>query len=260
MIFAGDAIDERRSLAWAIAGFVATGLAPAAGLAPELPGSGAGDLVAPPGLVDRHGAAPRRSPCGRSCARQSPVVRLGAVVVLLAPHVIGAPHPHCVRKQGAGRDRRAVRRPVAGRAGPVVGARRDRGRPALADLCAEAVEPDRVVMTSHDSSSASRAAASSATAKSRSISPAVAWRKRSEPACRTASRRASTVTPVDCLAVLQARPARSPWSRADKWTYLIGDLDPDSHVDEIVAAARASRRRTTASCPGANGPRRSARA
>ena len=46
MIFAGDAIDERRSLAWAIAGFVASGLAPAAGLAPELPGSAAGDLVA----------------------------------------------------------------------------------------------------------------------------------------------------------------------------------------------------------------------
>src|SRR5260370_42712871 len=45
MIFAGDPIDERRSLAWAIAGFVATGLAPAAGLAPELPGSGAGELV-----------------------------------------------------------------------------------------------------------------------------------------------------------------------------------------------------------------------
>ena len=29
MIFAGDAIDERRSLAWALAGFVASGLAPA---------------------------------------------------------------------------------------------------------------------------------------------------------------------------------------------------------------------------------------
>src|SRR5215475_12763175 len=40
MIFAGDYIDERRALAWGIAGFVATGLAPAAGLAPELPGSG----------------------------------------------------------------------------------------------------------------------------------------------------------------------------------------------------------------------------
>ena len=46
MIFAGDPIDERRALAWAIAGFVATGLAPAAGLAPELPGSGAGELIA----------------------------------------------------------------------------------------------------------------------------------------------------------------------------------------------------------------------
>src|SRR5262245_43488119 len=42
MIFAGDTIDERRALAWAMAGFVACGLAPAAGLAPELPGSGSG--------------------------------------------------------------------------------------------------------------------------------------------------------------------------------------------------------------------------
>ena len=26
---------------------------------------------------------------------------------------------------------------------------------------------------------------------------------------------------------------------ADKWTYLIGDLDPASHVEEIVAAAKS---------------------
>ena len=40
------------------------------------------------------------------------------------------------------------------------------------------------------------------------------------------------VTPVDCLAVCKVA-----LSCADKWTYLIGDLDPDSHADEIVAAA-----------------------
>ena len=78
MIFAGDAIDERRSLAWAIAGFVATGLAPAAGLAPELPGTALATAVALWAFL----------------RKQSSIVRLGAVVVLLAPHVIGAPHPH----------------------------------------------------------------------------------------------------------------------------------------------------------------------
>src|SRR5262245_24614346 len=46
MTFAGDPIDQRHSLAWAVAGFVAVGLAPAAGLAPELPGGASGELVA----------------------------------------------------------------------------------------------------------------------------------------------------------------------------------------------------------------------
>ena len=44
------------------------------------------------------------------------------------------------------------------------------------------------------------------------------------------------VTPVDCLAVCK-RPCTVALSGADKWTYLIGDLDPDSHAGEIVAAA-----------------------
>jgi predicted metal-binding protein len=44
------------------------------------------------------------------------------------------------------------------------------------------------------------------------------------------------VTPVDCLAVCK-RPCTVALAGADKWTYLIGDLDPDSHAEEIVAAA-----------------------
>jgi predicted metal-binding protein len=47
-----------------------------------------------------------------------------------------------------------------------------------------------------------------------------------------------TVTTVDCLAVCK-RPCTVALVGADKWTYLIGDLDPDSHVDEIVAAAKS---------------------
>jgi len=46
------------------------------------------------------------------------------------------------------------------------------------------------------------------------------------------------VTPVDCLAVCK-RPCTVALSGANKWTYLIGDLQPDSHADEIVAAARS---------------------
>jgi len=44
------------------------------------------------------------------------------------------------------------------------------------------------------------------------------------------------VTGVDCLAVC-TRPCTVAFCGADKWTYLIGDIDPQSHADEIVAAA-----------------------
>ena len=47
-----------------------------------------------------------------------------------------------------------------------------------------------------------------------------------------------TVETVDCLAVCK-RPCTVALVGADKWTYLIGDLDPCSHVDEIVAAAKS---------------------
>jgi len=93
MIFAGDPIDERRALAWAIAGFVATGLAPAAGLAPELPGSGAGELIARQAWWIATAVATAFA-LWAFLRSESLMARLVAVVVLLAPHVIGAPHPH----------------------------------------------------------------------------------------------------------------------------------------------------------------------
>jgi cobalt transporter subunit CbtA len=93
MIFAGDPIDERRALAWGIAGFVATGLAPAAGLAPELPGSATGELLAR--QIWWIGTALATAVALWGFLRlQHPAARLGAIVLLLAPHVIGAPHPH----------------------------------------------------------------------------------------------------------------------------------------------------------------------
>lgn len=92
MLFAGDPIDERRSLAWAVAGFVATGLAPAAGLAPELPGSASADLVGR--QVWWIGTVLATATALWMFLRSSNVVaRLLAIAVLLAPHLIGAPHP-----------------------------------------------------------------------------------------------------------------------------------------------------------------------
>jgi predicted metal-binding protein len=44
------------------------------------------------------------------------------------------------------------------------------------------------------------------------------------------------VAAVDCLAVCK-RPCTVALCGQDKWTYLIGDIDPDVHVVEIIAAA-----------------------
>jgi cobalt transporter subunit CbtA len=93
MLLSGEIIDERRALTWAAAAFVATGLAPAVGLAPELPGSAGADLAS----------------CQAWWATTAVCTALGvwlflsvggmwpsllAAALVLAPHLIGAPHPH----------------------------------------------------------------------------------------------------------------------------------------------------------------------
>lgn len=91
MLAAGDRITEPTALAWGAAGFAAAGLAPAMGLAPEVPGLVAADLIA------------RQQWWLMTCAMtapalwlflrgQSPWLRLLAIPVLLAPHLWGAPH------------------------------------------------------------------------------------------------------------------------------------------------------------------------
>lgn len=46
------------------------------------------------------------------------------------------------------------------------------------------------------------------------------------------------VIPVECLAVCK-RPCTIALAADGKWTYLIGDLDTDSHLDEIAGAAES---------------------
>lgn len=92
MIAAGETIDDRRTMIWAACGFLAFGLAPAAGLAPELPGSAAADLQArqiwwiATALVTAGGLFV-------FLRMDTPWLRALAVLAILAPHVIGAPHP-----------------------------------------------------------------------------------------------------------------------------------------------------------------------
>ena len=51
-----------------------------------------------------------------------------------------------------------------------------------------------------------------------------------KPGCSAA------VKPVDCLAVCK-RPCTIALSGEGKWTYVVGDLDPDTHADDVIAAA-----------------------
>jgi predicted metal-binding protein len=50
-----------------------------------------------------------------------------------------------------------------------------------------------------------------------------------------------TVRPVECLAVCK-RPCTIAMTAPGKWTYIIGDLEPDAHAGDIVSAAVAFQR------------------
>jgi len=91
MIAAGDRIEPRRAVGWGAAAFLAVGLAPAMGLAPELPGSAAGDLAVRQlwwiATASATGIALwllLRKPAWRTS--------LAGVLLLVTPHVAGAPN------------------------------------------------------------------------------------------------------------------------------------------------------------------------
>jgi cobalt transporter subunit CbtA len=89
----GAAPDMATGALWGLAGFTCFALAPSFGLPPELPGMEAADLV------DRQVwwvATALASAAGLALlafARPLPMKAL-AVVVLIAPHLVGAPHTH----------------------------------------------------------------------------------------------------------------------------------------------------------------------
>lgn len=92
MIAAGDTINQRSALVWGVCGFLALGLAPAMGLAPELPGAASAALE-------------QRQLWWLGTAVATAIglflflrfdqawLKLVAIVVILLPHVVGAPHP-----------------------------------------------------------------------------------------------------------------------------------------------------------------------
>jgi cobalt transporter subunit CbtA len=93
LIASGVAPTARTGLAWAAGAFVATGLAPALGLPPELPGSAAAELVHRQLWWVATVAA-----TGIGIWLIGRISSLWAIVLgialIAAPHIVGAPHPH----------------------------------------------------------------------------------------------------------------------------------------------------------------------
>lgn len=89
---AGNRVTARQGLLWGVAGFVAVQLAPAFGLAPELPGMAAADINARAlwwlATVVLTGGALWLIAFGKTWTAWAL-----AIVVAALPHVIGAPHP-----------------------------------------------------------------------------------------------------------------------------------------------------------------------
>ena len=88
----GVVVDGRRGILWGLAGYVAFHLAPAVSLPPEVPGVAAADVEARQiwwfATVAASGLAVWLIAFGRNLT-----MWVAAVALLLAPHVVGAPHP-----------------------------------------------------------------------------------------------------------------------------------------------------------------------
>jgi cobalt transporter subunit CbtA len=87
----GHAVDAREGLLWGIAGFAVFALAPAFGLAPMLPGSAEADLVARQIWWVGTAVATAGGIALAVFGRWAWAIPVG-IALIVAPHVIGAPH------------------------------------------------------------------------------------------------------------------------------------------------------------------------
>jgi len=102
MVLKGDPIDWRRGLLWGVGGFVAVSLLPSLGLPPELPGTPAAEISSRQGWWLGAAAASVGGVSLIVFAAQWPA-RVAGVLLLIAPHIVGAPVPptHEVSYPGA---------------------------------------------------------------------------------------------------------------------------------------------------------------
>lgn len=88
----GHEVGARQGLVWGLCGFLAVQLAPAAGLAPELPGMAAGELLPRQiwwaATVAATGLGLWLIAFGRGAAAW-----VAALALIALPHLVGAPHP-----------------------------------------------------------------------------------------------------------------------------------------------------------------------
>jgi cobalt transporter subunit CbtA len=93
MSLAGVRINARSGLAFGVAGFIAVALAPAMGLPPEIPGSGAAELEARQVWWFFAVGATAIGIAGLLLARNV-WLQIGGVVLIALPHIVGAPQAH----------------------------------------------------------------------------------------------------------------------------------------------------------------------
>jgi cobalt transporter subunit CbtA len=93
MVARGETITARSAVPWAVAAFFAVGLAPALGLAPELPGAAAADLTARQVWWVATAVASAAGLAAIFIGRSPLWIAVG-LAALVVPHLIGAPHAH----------------------------------------------------------------------------------------------------------------------------------------------------------------------
>jgi cobalt transporter subunit CbtA len=91
-LMTGKTITRKSGWLWGLCGFVAVSLAPAAGLAPELPGMPAGDLLSRQ-IWWLFTIAATASALWLLAFRREPWAVVAALAIVLLPHIIGAPQP-----------------------------------------------------------------------------------------------------------------------------------------------------------------------